>query len=184
MHDTTDHARPNLPAPPPARRTAPDDVWAQVRDAYVAGLSAPGCRRLYGVGLTALHQRAAREGWRRVDQPWTPPNRLDPDDEGVALEEETGGDLDRIELCQLTFVAHRRMLRAVMRGDAVEALRWRRVRLVMDAEEAEMDRLGAQQQALFAARREGADPVDAVDAVDAADPVDPVDPVGVFRAAG
>lgn len=172
MYDSNDHTRPEAPASPSGRRITPDDVWAQVRDAYLAGLSAPECRRLYGVGLTALRQRAAREGWRRVDQPWTPPNRLDPDDEGVALEEETGGDLDRIELCQLTFVAHRRMMRAVMRGDAVEALRWRRVRLVLDAEEAEMDRQIAQQQAIFAARRE------------AVDAVDPVDPDGVFRAAG
>ena len=172
MHESNDHTRPETPASPSGRRITPDDVWAQVRDAYLAGLSAPECRRLYGVGLTALRQRAAREGWRRIDQPWTPPNRLDPDDEGMVLEQETGGDLDRIELCQLTFVAHRRMLRAVMRGDAVEALRWRRVRLVMDAEEAEMDRLTAQQEAVHAYLRQPDDP----DASDASD--------GVFRPAG
>jgi hypothetical protein len=130
MHDSNNHNRPETPASSSGRRITPDEIWAQVRDAYLAGLSAPECRRL------------------------------------------SGGDLDRIELCQLTFVAHRRMLRAVMRGDAVEALRWRRVRLVMDAEEAEMDRLGAQQEAIFTARREAVDAA----ASDASD--------GDFRAAG
>jgi hypothetical protein len=51
-----------------------------------------GCRRprsvsRHGVGRTALRTRAAREGWRRLDQPWTPPTRLDPWDEGRALED-------------------------------------------------------------------------------------------------
>ncbi|AQR62841.1 hypothetical protein BZG35_15145 [Brevundimonas sp. LM2] len=117
---------------------APQAVWAQVREDYLAGRSASECCRLHGVGLSALRGRAAREGWRRADQPWTPPARLDPWDEGVALEESIGGDLDRVELGSLAFVAHRRMMRAVLRGDAMEALRWRRVRLVMDAEAAEI----------------------------------------------
>lgn len=127
---------------------APDEVWTQVREAYLAGVSAPECCRRHGVGLTALRDRARREGWRRIDQPWTPPNRLDPDDEGVVLEEEVGGDLDKVELRQLSYVAFRRMMRAVMRGDAAEALRWRRVRLAMDEEEAEIDRLVAQQESV------------------------------------
>jgi len=33
------------------------------------------------------------------------------------------------------------MMRAVLRGDAAKALRWRRVRLAMDEEAAELDRL-------------------------------------------
>ena len=116
---------------------APQAVWAQVREDYLAGRSASECCQLHGVGLTALRSRAAREGWRRSDQPWTPPARLDPWDEGVELEERTHGDLDRVAFGDLSWVATRRMMRAVMRGDAMEALRWRRVRLVMDAEEAE-----------------------------------------------
>jgi hypothetical protein len=55
----------------------------------------------------------------------------------VELEERTHGDLDRVAFGDLSWVATRRMMRAVMRGDAMEALRWRRVRLIMDAEEAE-----------------------------------------------
>ncbi|WP_125255596.1 hypothetical protein [Brevundimonas fluminis] len=136
---------------PPARanpRIAPDAVWAQARADYLAGLSAPQVCRRHGVGLSTLRDRAAREGWRRVDQPWTPPDRLDPDDEGRALELSVDGDLDRVDPRQLSWVAARRMMRAAMRGDAVEALRWRRVRLAMDAEEAELARfLAAEDQA-------------------------------------
>lgn len=136
---------------PPARanpRIAPDAVWERARADYLAGLSAPQVCRRHGVGLSTLRDRAAREGWRRADQPWTPPDRLDPEDEGRALELSVDGDLDRVDPRQLSWVAARRMMRAVMRGDAVEALRWRRVRLAMDAEEAELARfLAAEDQA-------------------------------------
>lgn len=93
-----------------------------------------------------MRNRAAREGWRRTDQPWTPPNTLDPDDEGVLLEHEIDGDLDRVELRQLAFVAWRRMQRAVLRGQAAEALRWRRVRLILDAEAVEEGQAMEQEQ--------------------------------------
>ena len=125
---------------PQGRKSPPDEVWAQVRDEYLAGWSAPECCRRHGVGLTALRERAAREGWRRADQPWTPPNRLDPWDEGVELDLRVNGDLDRVELEELGYIVHRRMMRAVMRGDAVEALRWRRVQLTMAEVEAELKR--------------------------------------------
>ena len=127
-------------------RSAPEEVWGRVREDYLSGL--PGievCRR-HGVGLTAMRNRAAREGWRRTDQPWTPPNTLDPDDEGVLLEHEIDGDLDRVELRQLSFVAWRRMQRAVLRGQAAEALRWRRVQLVLDAEVVVEDQAMEQEQ--------------------------------------
>lgn len=119
-------------------RSAPDEVWERVREDYLSGLpGAEVCRR-HGVGLTAMRNRAAREGWRRTDQPWTPPNTLDPDDEGVILERQIDGNLDRVELRQLSYVAWCRMQRAVLRGQAAEALRWHRVRLMLDAEEAEL----------------------------------------------
>jgi hypothetical protein len=164
------------------RRTAPDEVWAVVRDDYLAGMSAPEACRRHGVRLSALRDRAAREGWRRIDQPWAPRNRLDPDDEGVELEARIGGDLNKVELCELSFIAARRMMRAVMRGDAMEALRWRRVRDAMEAEDAEMERLGEQMDAIRDARlgyagldprtaaRSANDP-DASDASDASDGV-------------
>lgn len=134
------------------RRAAPDEVWAAVREDYLSGLSAPEVCARHGVGLRTMRGRAAQEGWRRSDQPWAPRNRLDPDDEGVELEARVGGDLDKVELCELSFVAARRMMRAVMRGDAAEALRWRRVRDAMDAEDAEMERLADQRDAIRTSR--------------------------------
>lgn len=120
--------------PPPGCRTAPDEVWEQVRADYLSGLSAPACCRKHGVGLTALRDRAAKEGWRRADQPWRPPG-LDPDDEGAVLEERVDGDLGRISLKELRFVCERRTVRAILRGDGVEAMRWRRLRgLIRDEE--------------------------------------------------
>ena len=143
----------DAPANPPARpghRSAPDDVWARVKQDYLDGWSAPACCRRHGVGLSALRMRAGREGWRRSDQPWTPPHDTrDPDDEGAVLEEKVGGNLDKVELCELAYVAHRRMMRAVMRGDATEALRWRRVRLVIDAEEAELRQIMAREEEIW-----------------------------------
>lgn len=132
--------------------TAPDEVWARVRDDYLAGMSGTDAARRHGVLLSALRRRAAREGWRRADQPWTPPNRLDPLDEGLELEDRVCGDLDRIEMRELSFIAHRRMMRDVLRGDAAGALRWRRVRLAMDEEEAEVRRELALDEALATAR--------------------------------
>lgn len=146
MADGSPSHTPFTPANP---RSAPDEVWMRVREDYLAGLPATEVCRRHGVGVTAMRNRAAREGWRRADQPWTPPNRLDADDEGRWLEEIVDGDLDRIELPQLAFVASRRMMRAVMRGDAAEALRWRRVRLMLEEEEAEIERLTAQDETVW-----------------------------------
>lgn len=167
-------AHASLPdARPPARpASAPDAVWEAVRQDYLSGVSAPACCRRYGVGLSALRDRAAREGWRRVDQPWTPPNRLDPEDEGVKLEEACGGNLDRVPLRELSFVAWRRMMRAIMRGDAAEALRWRRVRQALDQDEAELEREMAQEESVrrYRASSRSAPP----------SPNDPDDSDGVF----
>lgn len=146
-------------------RIAPDEVWEKVRADYLSGVPGSEACRRHGVGLTALRGRAKREGWRREDQPWTPPNTLDPDDEGVVLEEQIHGDLNKVELCQLSFVAWRRMMRAVMRGEAAAALRWHRVRVMLDVEQVELDRMMAQDEAvwqyLHGGREEGqADPAD------------------------
>ncbi len=180
------------PQPPRGRYRAPDEIWAEVRADYLAGLSAPACCRRYGVGLSALRDRAAREGWRRRDQPWVAPNDLDIEDEGVQLEEKVDGDLDRVEPSQLAWVAHRRMLRAVMRGQATEALRWNRVEQVMLAQEAELERLIQQDEFLrhhlkhhyehpdADAPHDAAQP-DASDASDASDYVLPSDRGGHDR---
>ena len=141
---------PDAPSPFHANpRRAPDDVWARVREDYLSGLPATVVCQRHGVGLTAMRNRAARDGWRRADAVWTPPQTLDPDDEGLQLDDSVGGDLDRIELSQLTHVAMCRMMRAVLRGQATEALRWRRVRLVLEAEAAIEARLAEQEQRLW-----------------------------------
>ena len=49
---------------------------------------------------------------------------------------------------ELVFVAERRMMRSVLRGDAGAALRWSRVRDLMEAGEAEIQRLMAQDDAI------------------------------------
>ena len=131
-----------------ARRPAPKNVWETVRADYLAGLPAHECCRRHGVTIAALRARAARNGWRRIDQPWVPANALDPTDEGVQLEQRSEGDLDRIDTHELIFVAHRRMRRCVLRGDAAGALRWRRVGQALEAEEAEMRRYLCQEEAL------------------------------------
>lgn len=129
------------PGPDAGLHTAPDEVWERVRQDYLAGWSAPACCRRHGVGLSTLRKRAAEEAWRRADQPWTTPNGLDRDDEGLALEERVDGDLEQIPLGELSLVAFQRMMRAVLHGNAAEALRWRRVRQALDAEDAHLSRL-------------------------------------------
>ena len=170
------------------RFSAPDAVWERVRADYLDGMSAPDACRRHGVRVSALRARAAREGWRRMDQPWgAPPNRLDAWDEGVTLEDRVGGDLDKIDMAELSWVASRRMMRAALRGDAAEALRWRRVRLVMDQEEYELGRMEAQHESIRreragwaewaderAAAPDASDAMDAMDATDASDASDGV----------
>lgn len=131
------------PSPDPADaglHAAPEEVWEQVRADYLAGWSAPACCRRHGVGLSTLRKRAAEEGWRRTDQPWSRPNGLERDDEGLALEEQFDGDLDQIPLGELSLVAFQRMMRAVLHGNAMEALRWRRVHKMIEAEAKEVER--------------------------------------------
>ena len=139
----------------PARvpRVAPEAVWKAVRADYLAGLSAPDCCRRHGVGLSALRVRAQREGWRRADQPWAPPVPIvDLMDEGRALEEQVEGDLDQVEPGDLSWVAYRRMQRAVLRGDAAEVVRWHKVHALMSADVEDMRRFIEQDRALAARR--------------------------------
>ena len=153
----------------PGRPSGSDALWAAVRRDYLGGLSAVDCCRRYGVRMSTLRDRAARGRWRRIDQPWVPHNQLASDDEGVMLDEQTGGDLDRIEMRELSFIAHRRMMRAALRGDAAEALRWRRVRLAMDEEEAETQRFLSQQEHLRHQRDGDPDSPDSPDSISSPD---------------
>jgi hypothetical protein len=149
-----------------ARRAAPQEVWDKVRLGYLAGLSAPACARRHGVGVSTLRQKAQRAGWRRADQPWREPTPLDPDDEGLALEVAIDGDLDRLEPVDLAQVAERRMTRCVLRGDAAGALRWRRVRDALYAEQADLSLRLTQEDAKHRlARRIAPDGLDGSDGI-------------------
>ena len=128
------------------RQTAPQDVWDEVKADYLAGMSGPDCCRRHGISLSALRNRAAREGWRRADQPWIPPQSLDPQDEGRLLEERIGGNLDLIEWGELSGVAEGRMTRAVLRGDSAEFMRWHKVAEIIAIREAEMRRWAEEEE--------------------------------------
>jgi hypothetical protein len=129
-------------------RILPPIIWEAIREEYLAGATAPECARLYGVGLTTVRSRAAREGWRRIDPPReraSPPHgRADPDtdlgDAVLELQRRIGGDLDRVELSDLTRLASHRVSQSVMQGRAVDALRWRRLLETLKAEEEEIRR--------------------------------------------
>ncbi|QDH73464.1 hypothetical protein [Brevundimonas sp. M20] len=192
MTDAAPRPAPTDPADA-GQAVLPDAVWDEVRADYLAGWSAPACCRRYGVGLSTLRKRAAEEGWRRTDQPLTTPRGLDRDDEGLALEESVDGDLEQIPLGELSVVAFQRMMRAVLHGNAMEALRWRRVHTVIQSEAAEIERRqrAAQVERLQAASRrdrafadrvlQGAradyaaslmdDPIDGIDDIDGIDGV-------------
>lgn len=175
-------------------QSAPDAVWDRVRADYLAGWSAPACSRRHGVGLSTLRKRARAEEWRRTDQPWAAPKGLDRDDEGLALEERFDGDLEQIPMGELSLVAFQRMMRAVLHGNAAEALRWRRVRQALDAEDAHLRRLyekaqaaqrRAEQGAINALMKDMRDETRAMEAElrrrDAAAPIDGIDGIdGVF----
>ena len=127
-------------SPHRGRPTAPETVWAAVKADYLVGMTATDACRLHGVGLSALRARAAREGWRRADQPWTSgPGAPDPEDEGRALEASVDGDLQRIGYGDLVEVAHARMVRAVLRNDAAGCLRWGRVLDAMEDRQHDLD---------------------------------------------
>jgi hypothetical protein len=133
---------------------APDAVWDAARDDYLAGMSGPAVCRRHGLRVGALRARAARDGWRRADQPWVPLTaEPDPFDEGAELAAQVQGDLDRIDYSELVWVCRRRMMRAVLRGEAGAALRWDRVRRMLEAEDAEVDRWIAEQDADAIRRR-------------------------------
>ena len=132
---------------PQGRTSAPDEVWARVQEDYLAGMSGPDCCRRHGVSLSALRNRAAREGWRRSDQAWIPPQSLDPWDEGRILEDRICGNLDLIEWGDLSGVAEGRMMRAVLRGDSAEFMRWHKVAEIIEVRDAELRRWAEEEEA-------------------------------------
>ena len=128
------------------RRMVLTEVWETVKADYLAGMSGPDCCRRHGVALSSLRDRAAREGWRRSDRPWVPPHALDPWDEGLILEERIGGNLDLVEWGDLSHVVDGRMMRAILRGDAAEFMRWHKVIEIVDVREAELRRWAEEEE--------------------------------------
>jgi hypothetical protein len=126
----------------------PPEVWAAAREAYLDGASGPEVCARYGLKLGTFRHRAAAEGWRRADHGRGYP------DEGQELEALTGGEPERIEFYDLAHVARARMMRAVLRGAAAEALRWKRVADVMIAEQTQVDRWCEEDEARAYALRE------------------------------
>jgi hypothetical protein len=84
----------------------------------------------------------------------------------VLLAARVAGPLDQVELHELEWVADRRMMRAVLRGDAVEALRWRRVRYVLEADARELAQRIHADEVMRWAFDEGPAPREAHDAHD------------------
>lgn len=97
-------------------RIRSEAVWDRVRRDFLAGDTAAAVCDRHDVSLGAFKSRAAREGWRRSDQP---------DPEPVDLDAEPAVATD--DLKTLVAQALVRIRRAVERGRAVEAGRWLRV---------------------------------------------------------
>lgn len=102
----------NPPEPHPYKLRS-DDTWQAIRTDYLAGDPAQVVAERYGVGLSTLRARAAREHWRRRDQPDPEPFSLD---EGAPAP-----DLDTLSRHALA-----RMDLAIRKGRAAEAASWMR----------------------------------------------------------
>lgn len=100
----------------PFRPPHPPEVWAQVRAAYCAGMTAGDCARRFGVSASRLAGKAASEGWRRLDQPAAPRTPLP---EVAPAERIAPQDAPRAACVRAT--------QAIAAGDPLSALRWVKV---------------------------------------------------------
>lgn len=98
-----------------AYRIRTDETWAEARADYLIGFTAEEVCRRHDIGLSALRQRARREGWRRTDQ-----------DDPVAADDDLDV-FDDVEAPDLVDMAWRRLAAAVARGRAADAARWQRI---------------------------------------------------------
>ncbi len=96
-------------------RARTEETWAKARADYLAGDTADRVCARYDLGTSSFHKRAAKEGWRKADQP--DPEPLGDDDD----------DLPDADLGATADLALRRMAVCVRRGRAAEALRWQRL---------------------------------------------------------
>lgn len=98
------------------------DIWARARDDYLAGVTAEEVCDRYDLGLSALRARARRDHWRRTDAPVPEPSLDDLPGIEAAL-----GPSELADLCM------GRVVRAIDRNRAAEALRWMRVHAALVA---------------------------------------------------
>lgn len=101
-------------------RIRTDETWELARGDYLTGFTAEEVCRRHDIGLSALRQRARREGWRRHDQ--ADPS---PDDDFDVFE-----DLEPPELVEM---AWRRLAAAIARGRGADAARWLRIHATLHA---------------------------------------------------
>lgn len=101
------------------------DTWAQARDDYLFGHSAEQVCRRYDLSLRTFRRRAREEGWRRIDH--ADPEPRDDGEEDLHL-------FDDYDVRELARIARLRMAAAIVRGDALEATRWRRMWSALQAE--------------------------------------------------
>ncbi len=96
-------------------RIRTDETWAEARNDYLTGFTAEEVCHRHDIGLSALRQRARREGWRRHDQ--ADPS---PDDDDLDV-------FDDLEPPELVEMAWRRLAAAIARGRGADAARWQRI---------------------------------------------------------
>lgn len=125
-------------------RIRSDDAWAAARHDYLSGDTAETVCARYDLRLGTFRARAARDGWRRLDQG---------DPEPVDLEAE-GGRPDYGEMARHALV---RLDRAVRRGRPGEASSWMRLHEKLEL----MARAAA---ARAGGGRAGPDPLKAIEA--------------------
>ena len=119
-------------------RIRTDDTWAEAREDYLTGFTAEEVCRRHDIGLSALRQRARREGWRRNDQADPTPE----DDFDV---------FDDLEPPELVEMAWHRLAAAIARGRGADAARWQRIHATLLARVQE-EVSNAHRDALNAAR--------------------------------
>ncbi|MFC0632746.1 hypothetical protein [Brevundimonas balnearis] len=91
-----------------------EPVWELARRDYLAGLSSSEVCERYGLARSTLHARAAREGWRRKDQP---PRTVTPFIHVT-------GDLAEATFFDLSEMAVLRLRQSILSGRAKEAAGW------------------------------------------------------------
>ena len=89
-------------------------VWDQARLEYIDGQSSTDICRRYGLSRSTFHARAAREGWRRRDQPARTVTPY------IAVT----GDIDEASFFDLSEMAALCLRQAILSGRPTEATGW------------------------------------------------------------